>query len=69
MLWVTVIVYPGDVVVYTDILQAPLPALHEVFLRLRNAGLKAFPSKCELRSNCRTWGTSLQERERCQTLT
>lgn len=48
MLWVTVMVYLDDIVVYTDAWQAHLAALDEVFLRLRNAGLKASPSKCEI---------------------
>lgn len=48
MLWHNVMVYLDDIVVYTDTWQDHLAALDEVFLRLRSAGLKASPSKCEI---------------------
>ena len=48
MLWHNVSVYLDDIVVYTRTWQEHLATLDEVFLRLRAAGLKASPGKCDI---------------------
>ena len=48
MLWKTVMVYLDDIIAFTETWEEHLTILDEVFTRLRAAGLKASPSKCEL---------------------
>ena len=48
MLWKTVMAYLDDIIVFTETWEEHLIILDEVFTRLRAAGLKASPSKCEL---------------------
>ena len=48
MLWHNVLVYLDDIVIYTRTWQEHLATLDEVFLRLRAAGLKASPGKCDI---------------------
>ena len=48
LLYKTVMVYLDDIVIYTKTWEEHLAMLDEVFQRLRAAGLKASPSKCEI---------------------
>ena len=47
-LWRDVLVYLDDIVIYTETWREHLAALDEMFLRLRAAGLKASPGKCNI---------------------
>ena len=46
--WKTCLVYLDDVIVFGKDFETTLTRLSEVFDRLRNAGLKLSPKKCEL---------------------
>ena len=47
LLWSKVMVYLDDIIIYSETWQEHLATLDEVLRRLRAAGLKASPSKCE----------------------
>lgn len=48
LLWKKVMVYLDDIIVFTETWEEHMVVLDEVFTRLRAAGLKASPAKCEL---------------------
>ena len=46
--WKTLLIYLDDIIVFSKDLDSHLERLEEVFIRLRQAGLKLKPSKCRL---------------------
>ena len=56
--WVTCLVYLDDVIIFSHNVQQHLKQLRDVFVRLKDAGLKVKPAKCHLLQSSVIWGMS-----------
>lgn len=64
LLWKQVMVYLDDIIVYSETWDEHIAALDEVLRRLRAAGLKASPIKCEFGTTCMQYLGHMVTRDR-----